>query len=234
MVPVHAAAIHRRRSLAARVLVAHRRSGAWGGDPRGLGSVTPRTVILVPRRDGNPERDAVWAWVRAWWSREFPDLPIVEGHHDTGLFNRSAALNIASRLAGEWLAGTRTGSNGVTLICSYKDFALSDMVHCYFQDTGHWALQLRVAGGAFVGLLSGDTAAPTFGQPYPIGLRISGSVITVELLDGTEESVDDPRTDMWGRLLTYQTGWDGTTGAHPGFLSLGAEGVRPPNTGLVF
>lgn len=61
-----------------------------------------RTVILVPRRDGFAERDRIWAWTRSWWASHFPELPIVEGHHDTGLFNRSAAVNRASVLAGEW------------------------------------------------------------------------------------------------------------------------------------
>lgn len=62
----------------------------------------PRVVILVPRRDGFAQRDRLWAWVKAWWQREFPDLEIVEGHHNVGLFNRSAALNTASKLAGDW------------------------------------------------------------------------------------------------------------------------------------
>lgn len=62
----------------------------------------PRVVILVPRRDGFPFRDRVWAWCKAWWAREFPDIEMFEGHHTVGLFNRSAALNTASRLAGDW------------------------------------------------------------------------------------------------------------------------------------
>src|SRR6185369_1596603 len=60
-----------------------------------------RTVILVPRRDDDGHRDRLWAWCRARWERYFPDLPIYEGHHDDGPFNRSAAINRASRLADE-------------------------------------------------------------------------------------------------------------------------------------
>jgi hypothetical protein len=60
-----------------------------------------RAVILVPRRAGIPERDAIWAWCRKRWERLHPDLPIYEGHHDDGPFNRSAALNLAARLADE-------------------------------------------------------------------------------------------------------------------------------------
>ncbi|MGH7533990.1 MAG: galactosyltransferase-related protein, partial [Gemmatimonadales bacterium] len=65
----------------------------------------PRGVILVPRRRDHGYRDEVWAWVRAWWERELPELPIFEGHHDDGLFNRSAACNAAAAAAtaaGPW------------------------------------------------------------------------------------------------------------------------------------
>jgi hypothetical protein len=55
-----------------------------------------RTVILVPRRDGQVDRDLVWAWVRQWWRDHFPEMELFEGHHDEGLFNRSAAVNRAA------------------------------------------------------------------------------------------------------------------------------------------
>lgn len=61
-----------------------------------------RMVILVPRR-GNPERDLLWAWCKARWEALFPDWPVIEGHHEgPSAFNRSAAINRAARLAGEW------------------------------------------------------------------------------------------------------------------------------------
>lgn len=63
-----------------------------------------RTVILVPRREGDPYRDMVWGWTRAWWEAHHPDWPVFEGHHrpEEGLFNRSAAINRAARAAGDW------------------------------------------------------------------------------------------------------------------------------------
>ena len=61
-----------------------------------------KAVILVPRRADHGHRDKVWDWCRAWWERELPELEIVEGHHDAGLFNRSAAVNRAAREAGAW------------------------------------------------------------------------------------------------------------------------------------
>jgi hypothetical protein len=61
-----------------------------------------KTVILVPRRIDNGERDRLWAWCRDRWQASFPDWPIIEGHHNDGPFNRSAAANSAAREAGEW------------------------------------------------------------------------------------------------------------------------------------
>ena len=60
------------------------------------------TVILVPRRDDNGYRDELWSWCQAWWEREQSHMPIVEGYHADGLFNRSAAINTAARIAGDW------------------------------------------------------------------------------------------------------------------------------------
>lgn len=60
-----------------------------------------KVVILVPRREDGGHRDALWAWCRARWEREYP-WPVVEGHHRDGLFNRSAALNLAAKQAGDW------------------------------------------------------------------------------------------------------------------------------------
>lgn len=59
-----------------------------------------KVVTLVPRRAGDPHRDRLWEFCRSWWQADHPDWPIVEGHHDTGPFNRSAALNQAAR--GDW------------------------------------------------------------------------------------------------------------------------------------
>jgi len=55
-------------------------------------------AILVPRRAGQADRDALWAWTRDWWATRFPEWPISEGHHHAaeGLFNRSAAVNRAA------------------------------------------------------------------------------------------------------------------------------------------
>jgi hypothetical protein len=61
-----------------------------------------KEVILVPRRDDNGPRDELWEWCRAWWEREQSHMPIVEGYHTDGLFNRSAAVNRAAKLAGDW------------------------------------------------------------------------------------------------------------------------------------
>lgn len=61
-----------------------------------------RVVVLVPRRNDGGRRDQLWAWVKDRWGREHPDWPVYEGHHNTGPFNRSAAINRAAKKAGAW------------------------------------------------------------------------------------------------------------------------------------
>lgn len=58
------------------------------------------TVILVPRRPDNGHRDTLWAYAKPTWAEL--GFPIVEGDDLDGPFNRSAALNRASALAGKW------------------------------------------------------------------------------------------------------------------------------------
>lgn len=62
----------------------------------------PRIVFLVPRRRDQGPRDAIWEYCRARWEALFPDVAVVEGHHDEGLFNRAAAVNRAAAKAGAW------------------------------------------------------------------------------------------------------------------------------------
>jgi hypothetical protein len=61
---------------------------------------TGRVVILVPRRAGDPVRDRAWEFVKERWSAL--DWPIIEGHHDDGLWNAAVARNAAAREAGDW------------------------------------------------------------------------------------------------------------------------------------
>jgi hypothetical protein len=63
-----------------------------------------RVVLLVPRRADHGLRDSHWEHCRNVWAGDFPGWPIVEGHHgpEEGPFNRSAAVNRAAALAGDW------------------------------------------------------------------------------------------------------------------------------------
>lgn len=64
--------------------------------------MTSDVVILVPRRRDHGHRDRLWTFARSVWAELFPEWPIVEGYHEKGPFNRSAAVNRAARAAGEW------------------------------------------------------------------------------------------------------------------------------------
>jgi len=59
-------------------------------------------VLLAPRRADGGHRDRLWSHSRRVWSEMFPDWTLVEGHHDHGPFNRSAAINQAAEAAGPW------------------------------------------------------------------------------------------------------------------------------------
>jgi hypothetical protein len=60
-----------------------------------------RAVVLVPRRAGDPVRDANWKWCEGIWKQQ--GWPIFEGHHDgPGLFSASIARNRAAAAAGDW------------------------------------------------------------------------------------------------------------------------------------
>jgi hypothetical protein len=83
-------------------------AGEGAGGRRGAregGARSVKTVFLVPRRNDGGHRDALWAWCRRRWETYFPEIPIIEGHHTDGPFNRSAAINRAAREAGDWDLG---------------------------------------------------------------------------------------------------------------------------------
>lgn len=52
--------------------------------------------LIVPRRSDGGHRDRLWRFCEQHWRRALPDAEIVEGHHDDGPFNRSAAINGAA------------------------------------------------------------------------------------------------------------------------------------------
>ncbi len=95
-----------------------------------------KVVVLVPRRADNGWRDELWRFTKQRWERDFPDWPIVEGHHNEGLFNRSAAINEASRLAGDWDVALIIDSDTISdrdAVRTGADVALSTgcMVTCH-------------------------------------------------------------------------------------------------------
>lgn len=56
-----------------------------------------RAVVLVPRRAGDPHRDAAWEYVRRSWAAH--GWPIYVGEHNDGPFNAAAARNLAAAAA---------------------------------------------------------------------------------------------------------------------------------------
>lgn len=58
--------------------------------------------VLVPWRSDGGRRDDLWRWVRRTFWSTLPDFRIVTGRSPDGPFNRSAAVNDAAALAGNW------------------------------------------------------------------------------------------------------------------------------------
>jgi hypothetical protein len=61
-----------------------------------------RVAVLVPRRPDGATRDRVWSFIADRWASEHPTWDVIEGLHETGPFNRSAAINTAAAAAGEF------------------------------------------------------------------------------------------------------------------------------------
>lgn len=59
-------------------------------------------TIVVPRRPDGGQRDRLWEHCRSRWTNHFPEWSIVEGNHDGGPFNRSAAINAGVAAAADW------------------------------------------------------------------------------------------------------------------------------------
>lgn len=56
-------------------------------------------AVLVPRRTDGGRRDDLAAWTAARWEALHPEFEVIEGHHNHGPFNRSAAINTAAAKA---------------------------------------------------------------------------------------------------------------------------------------
>jgi len=78
-------------------------------------------VILVPRREDGGHRDKLWAHCKALWIERHPDWEIYEGHHNDGPFNRSAAVNLAAEMAGDWDVALIIDSDVITAPDSVED-----------------------------------------------------------------------------------------------------------------
>jgi hypothetical protein len=103
-----------------------------------------------------------------------------------------------------WSAGG-AGVGNVVFISSHKDQAISDVVHLAFNMTD-WDLMVRSNGGTWDDIGSGAYSAPlVVGTVYNIGMRLNGDTCTIELPDGTEQTVTSTRIgDEQGKYCIYE------------------------------
>lgn len=152
------------------------------------------------------------------WNRTGASLPrIASGRYTpdgTAAGNGYAGIDLGETpvIIGGITSYTASGQN-TTLVSSLdSDFSLSNIVHLLLNDTG-CNLQVRVAGGSFVGLLSYTypTALATDGTQYPVWLALNGNTAAWMGADGSVFSVTDSRIGaVQGRYCTFETSSNGS------------------------
>lgn len=158
-----------------------------------------RVVMLTPRRSDGGRRDELWTWCRAWWARGL-DWPIYEGDHDDGgPFNRSAAINTAAELAGDW---------DVAVIVDSDTFA------------GHGQAEAAAQAAAATGKI-------VFGYHRYCYLSRSGSYQVMRGFDGSWEPLIEWTNHgaCSGLVAVSRRLWDRVHGFDPGFVGWGEEDV---------
>lgn len=161
-----------------------------------------RGVFLVPRRDGDATRDLTWAWLRAWIGEHLPEFEVFEGHHDDGLFNRSAAINRAAGLA-DW---ERADPWDVAIIIDSDVICDPD----------------RVRAGVALALETGRMVLPF---DHRKDLSASGSQSVMEGFAGNwKRFVKHTYTSMVsGVVIVSRTLWNEVGGFDEGFVGWGYE-----------
>jgi hypothetical protein len=121
-------------------------------------------VVLVPRRADGGRRDRLWAYCRDWWARSV-DVPIFEGHHDEGPFNRSAAINRAAKAAGDWQMAVIVDSDTIPEVGQLQGAVnharLTNQMVVPFND------RRELTAGETERVLHGEPLAANMGSPYP-------------------------------------------------------------------
>ncbi|OYN80435.1 galactosyltransferase-related protein [Mycolicibacterium sphagni] len=154
--------------------------------------------VLVPYRPDHGHRDELWAFVqRAFWNR----LPytVVEGAHDDGPFNRSAAVNRAANDAGDW------------------DVAI-------IADADTWVAPTNLAKAvdqAAAGLVSALTSVVELGE------ACTRTILAGNIIDPTTFGIDRIRTDdiatQSSMLVVSRELWDHVGGFDEKFVGWGGE-----------
>lgn len=161
--------------------------------------------VLVPRRADHGHRDVLWQHIRQRYWSGLDGFELVEGIHEGGPFNRSAALNGAARTAGDW------------------ELAV-------IADSDSWVdpLQLRDAMG--LARRTGRLVA-AFDEVHELGPHSTHALIaqgTLDLhssvqVDRVRTGVEDPTTVQSTMLVVPRAVWDAVGGFDEGFQGWGCE-----------
>jgi glycosyltransferase involved in cell wall biosynthesis len=161
--------------------------------------------VLVPRRADHGERDALWRHVRQLYWDAMPGFTVVEGAHEEGPFNRSAAVNAAAAAAGDW------------------ELAV-------IADSDSWVGRLQLRDAIALARRTGRMVA-AFDQVCELAAPTTRRLLeerALSLEDGwaTEKvrtEQQDPTTVQSTMLVVPRRVWDAVGGFDEGFIGWGCE-----------
>lgn len=184
-------------------------------DPDALPQFAPfrgRIPVLVPRRADNGWRDRLWDTLRQdYWAR-LPGFELIEGEHRDGVFNRSAAINVAASEAGDWELAIIADADTLVAVPQLQDavalarrtqrlVAAFHEVHELSERATRWILE--------------DTEARD-----EAGLSAMASVSGCERV---RRGSDDPTTVQSSMLVVPRAVWDAVGGFDEKFVGWGCE-----------
>lgn len=157
-------------------------------------------AVLVPRRADDGWRDGLWQVAGGWWRNTFPEWAVVEGVHDDGPFNRSAAANAAAMDAGEWDVAVVIDADVMT----YRS---------------------PVLAAVRIGAATGDLVV-AFNERAHVRRDVTERIVEGEVFPDLDVCVDHVESSIWsGCVVIRRDLWDAVDGFDEAFVGYGFEDI---------
>lgn len=182
----------------------HHWAKGWGEERAQKIGTEFTTVILVPWRAGDPDRERAWEFVRR--CLEPLGWPVVLGDSD-GNFNRSAAVNAAAEGAGDWDVAVIIDADTVDDHAALEKAV--EQAHAEGSAVVPWDIRWK---------LNQDASA----RVARVGLGRFNRASDIDRRDRTRPRGVAVRK-RGGTIVVSRAAWDAVGGFDPGFASWGHE-----------